>query len=188
MLKRVFLLISRLIMEPNKVWTELSESKEKDNEDFYKSYLYPIFGIIALFSFVGVLIGDVKPEFLQMVLKAVIKQLSVYLGGFYLASYILADYVYPQFKQEKDRLLCEKFVGYSSSLIFAIAMIQSLFPSLFFFQLLALYSIYMIWQGTVHYIKIEENNWVRFTVYSSIVILLSPVLITSLIGLLLPNM
>jgi len=187
MLKRAFLLISRLMMEPNKTWTELSESKEKDNEDFYKSYLYPIFGIIALFSFVGILIGD-KPEFLQTALKAVIKQLSVYMGGFYLASYIMSDYVYPKFKQEKNKLLCEKFVGYSSALVFAVAMVQSLFPSLFFLQILALYSVYLIWVGAIHYIKVDENNWVKFTIHSSFIVLLSPMLILLLIGLLFPNM
>ena len=187
MLKRAFLLISRLIMEPNKIWIELSENQEKDNKDFYKGYLYPIFGVIALFSFVGVFLGDGKPDLLQTAIKTVIKQMSVYLGGFYLASYLLSDYVYPKFKQEKNKLLCESFVGYSSALVYTVAMISSLFPSLFFLQLLVFYSIYMIWNGSVYYLKIEEDNRTKITIYTSTIILFSPMLIALLIKFFLPN-
>ena len=188
MLKQVFILIYQLIAEPGKTWTRLLVNQEQGSAGFYKGYLYPIFGIIALFSFIGILIGDTKPDFLQTASKAVVKQLAIYLGSFYLASHILSEYVYPKFKKEKNKPLSEKFVGYSSALVYVVAMASSLFPSLFFLQILAFYSIFMIWQGAIHYVKIEENNWVKFTVHSSLVVLLSPMLCALLIKLLFPNM
>jgi hypothetical protein len=187
MFKRIFILLFRLVIEPEKMWIELSEKQEGNNEDFYKSYLYPVFGMIALLSFVGVFVSFESFNF-QIALKAVIKQMIIYFGGFYFASYVFTDFVIVKFTEKKDKFLCERFVGYSSALVYMVAMILSLFPGLFFLLLLILYSVYIIWHGIVHYIKIKEENWMKSTIYSSIVILLSPILIGFLIDFLLPGM
>jgi hypothetical protein len=189
MFKQLFILLFNLICYPQKAWASLSEELEEDvsdnNEKFYKNYLYPIIGIIALLSFVSVFLKEFS---LQVALKTVLKQLFIYFGGFYLASYLFALFVYSRFKEEPNKLLCEKYVGFSSALVYGIAMLLSVFPALFFLQLIVFYTIYMVWEGATNYLKIDEDEMVRFTVYSSIVILFSPVLIEVLIKFLLPGM
>jgi hypothetical protein len=138
-------------------------------------------------SFVGVLFSVGKFD-VQTALKIVIKQIAVYFGGFYLASLILSEFVIFRFMETKNRLLCERFVGYSSALLYAVAIVKSLFPGLFFLTLIVAYSVYMIWEGAVYYLKIKEEDMIKFTVFSSAIILLTPLLIEQLIGLLLPGM
>ncbi|MDR1436622.1 MAG: YIP1 family protein [Candidatus Symbiothrix sp.] len=187
MLKELFVLLFRLITEPRKTWERLAQKEEKRNEDFYKNYLYPVFGIVALLSFVGILFSVGKFD-IQQALKTVIKQIAVYFGGFYLASFILSEWVILRFKQRKDLLLAERFVGYSSALVYVVAMIKSLFPSFFFLLLILLFSSYIIWQGAIRYLEIQEESLVKFTITASMVILLSPVAIEYAIFLLLPGM
>jgi hypothetical protein len=187
MLKQLFFLLFMLISNPNKAWNRLAEKQENRNEDFYKSYLYPVLGWITLLSFAGTLFSIEKFD-VQIALKIVIKQITVYFGGFYLASIVLSEWILPRFKETKDIHLCERFVGYSSALIYAIAMLKSLFPSLFFLSLIALYSVYMIWEGAANYLKIREDSMVKFTVLSGITIILSPIVLNFLIEWLIPGM
>jgi hypothetical protein len=187
MLKQLFILLFTLITDPNKAWNQLAEKQENRNEDFYKSYLYPVLGWITLLSFAGTLFSIEKFD-VQIALKIVIKQIAVYFGGFYLASIVLSEGILPRFKEAKDIHLCERFVGYSSALIYAVAMLKSLFPSLFFLSLIVLYSVYMIWVGAVNYLKISEEDLVKFTVLSATIILLSPVVLNFLIEWLIPGM
>jgi hypothetical protein len=187
MLKQLFILLFTLITEPNKTWNQLAEKQENRNEDFYKSYLYPVLGWIALLSFAGTLFSTGKFD-VQIALKIVIKQIAVYYGGFYLASVVLTEWVFPRFRGTKDILLSERFVGYSSALIYAVAMLKALFPGLFFLSLIIFYSIYMIWEGVVSYLKISEEFQVKFTVLSGIIILLFPFVLEFLIEKLIPGM
>jgi hypothetical protein len=187
MLKQLFILIFSLIADPNKAWEHLAGKLENKNENFYMSYLYPVFGLIALSSFAGVLISAGEFD-LQNALKTVIKQIVVYFGGFYLASFLLSKYVTPRFRGSKDALLSERFVGYSSSLIYVVAIIQSLFPSFFLLPLILFYSIYIIWVGAIRYMAIQEKDIVKFTAWASIIILLSPRLIEGVMKLFLPGL
>jgi hypothetical protein len=181
MWKQLFILLFGLITEPEKTWMKLSEKQEKNNTHFYKSYLYPIFGIIALLSFVGILTSPDHSD-LQTALKTVIMQMTVYVGGFYLSLFILSEFIIPRFKEEWDKFLIERFLGYASAMIYAVAIIQSLFPSLFFLQIIVFYSAYIVWMGAIRYLHIEENDMVKFTVFSGITILFTPWLISSLMS------
>jgi hypothetical protein len=138
-------------------------------------------------SFVGILIGD-KTFDLQTALKAVIKQVMIYGGSFYIMSYILSDYVFPRFGLEKDKLLAEQFTGYSSSLIYVVAMVKALFPSLFLLEILVFYTIYILWTGGTEFLKIKEDLWIKFTIFAGIIVLLTPFLLNLLINLLMPGM
>jgi hypothetical protein len=181
------MLLFILIVDPGKAWTQLAEKQENRNEGFYRGYLYPVIGLIALFSFAGTLFSLGKFD-VQIALKIVIKQIAVFFGSFYLASLVLSEWVFPRFGREKDLLVCERFTGYSSALIYTIAMLESLFPSLFFLSLIVFYSVYMVWEGIVSYLKADENDWVKFTVWSSIVILVCPVVLNFLIEWLMPGL
>jgi hypothetical protein len=176
-----------MVTKPVPVWKRLSEQQEKNNDDFYKSYLFPIIGIIALASFAGVIIST-ETFNVQSALKKVILQVMIYGGSFYLVSFVLSNYIFPRFNLATDKLLAERFTGYSSSLIYTVVMILSLFPSFFFLNLFLLYTVYIIWVGAVEFLKIREAFIMKFVLFTSILILLTPFLIDFLIKLLMPGM
>jgi hypothetical protein len=187
MFKQLFVLLYKLIAESSPTWKKLSEEPEENNENFYKSYLFPVIGIIALLSFVGVMLS-VKSFSVQLALKIVIKQLIIYFGSFYLISFVLSEYLFPRFDLEKDKLLSEKFTGYSSSLIYAVVMVKAVFPSFFFLEIIVFYTIYIIWTGAVQFLEIDENRLIKFTIFASVIIMAVPILIKFLIESLMPGM
>jgi hypothetical protein len=187
MLKQLYLLLSGLVIAPAKTWESLAGNQESNNENFYKSYLYPIIGIIALLSFLGVWFGT-KDFQIQTVLKFVIKETITYFGGFYLAAYGLFRLSEKYFGLDTDLQHFERFTGYSSSAIYVIACISALFQFLFFLQIFILYTAYIVWHGANIYIAVKENYLTKFTIFASAVIILSPVVIRIIMTLIMPGL
>jgi hypothetical protein len=143
-------------------------------------------GIIALLSFLGLLISPESFDF-SSALKTVLKQVLITGGSFYLSAYSISRWLFPRVDLSPNRFLSERFTGYASSMIFAIVMLKSLFPSLFFLEIISIYTFYMVWVAASVYLKISEEHLVRFTVIAGIMILLLPAIIGGLIRLLMPN-
>ena len=189
MFKQLFVLLFKIIVEPAPTWKRLSEKEDKENENFYKSYLFPVAGIIVLLSFAGVLITySFDVHVLQQAMKTVVKQMVVYGGSFYILSCTLSNFVFPRFNLPKDKLRAEKFTGYTSAFIYVVAMVKALFPVLFLLELLTLYTGYILWAGATHFLKINGNLILKFTIFAGIIILLTPFLLNLLMGLLMPGM
>ena len=187
MYKNLFNLVYNLIVYPGKTWVQLSEDQNKDNEIFYKSYLNPILGFIALFSFVGVCISLGKIDF-QFALKAVLKQTLTYFVAFYCTSWGLSAILRSYFYFPVERFVLERFVGYSSIVVYLTAMFSALFPSLFFLQIFSIYTLYLVWQGAVFYFKLNEDIWVKFTIFAGVLILIFPLLVGFIISLIMPGL
>ncbi|MDR0613775.1 MAG: hypothetical protein LBG45_09970 [Dysgonamonadaceae bacterium] len=187
MLKQLYSLLSGLILAPDKTWRTLTGKRELNNEDFYKSYLYPVVGIIALMSFIGVW-TEAKDFQLQIALKIVIKETVTYFGGFYLAAYGLFRLSGKHFGLSSDFQHLERFVGYSSSAIYVVPCINVLFQSMVFYQIFILYTVYIVWHGSKIYIPVTENYLTKFTVFSSAIIILSPVVVRIIIALIMPGL
>ena len=61
-------------------------------------------------------------------------------GGFYLGAYLMNEIWQGIFKREKDLKLWLRFVGYSSSLMFALNIVLMLLPEFFFLRIFILYT------------------------------------------------
>jgi hypothetical protein len=187
MLKQLFSLLSGLIAAPAKTWEALAGRQEPDNEHFFKSYLYPLIGTIALLSFLGVWIES-KDLQIQTALKIVIKETITYFGGFYLAANGLFRLSGKYFELAADIRHFERFTGYSSAVIYIVACVSALFPSLFYIQIFILYSVYIIWHGAHFYMAVNENYLTKFTIFASAIIIISPFVIRIIMTLIMPGL
>ncbi len=187
MLKEIFMLIYRLILQPAKSWAELAEKQDTDNEPFLKRYLYPIFGIIALLAFVGVFI-NVKEFDVQIALKTTISLVVSVFLGFYLASFALTEVLDRMFGKTKQPKIDQQFVGYASSLLYVVYMLLAIFPELFFLHFFVLYTIYIVWEGAFPYLGIEDSSRTKFTIVASAIILIAPNLIKIFIFMFMPGL
>ena len=99
--------------------------KEEKGDEFLSRFIYPLIGLVTVAAFLGVLFT--RKEFdVELALKSSIKTLVASFGGFYLGAYLLNEAWQGLFKREKDMKLCQRFVGYSSSLMFALNVIPGL--------------------------------------------------------------
>ncbi|MDR1879375.1 MAG: YIP1 family protein [Tannerellaceae bacterium] len=186
MYKELFNWIIVIISQPAKAFYALSKRKERDDE-FLARFVYPLIGLVTLSAFLGILFT--RKEFdVELALKASIKTLVSSFGGFFLAAYLLNEVWAGFFGKEKDMKLCQRFVGYSSALMFALNTILLLLPEFFFLRIFILYTVYIVWEGAVPYMKVEEDIRLKFVAAATVFIVAIPELINTILFMLMPGL
>ena len=180
MFKKIVSLILSLITTPELTWRKLSA--KEDHESFLNHYLYPIFGVIALTSFIGGL-WFVTGGNLEIALKNTIINLVTIYGGYYIGSFILNEAL-PRFSIPKNELQVQQFVGYASALIYALFIVLPFLSDFFILWIFALYTAYIVYIGYGIYIKGREDNRMYFTGVATAAILLSPAIIKTILSFL----
>lgn len=185
MYKEIFKWVLLLISQPGKAWEMLAKKDEKE-DDFLARFVYPLIGLVTLAAFLGIMFT--RKEFdIQLALKASIRTLIATFGGFYLSAYLLNEIWCGVYKREKDIKLWQRFVGYSSALMFSLNMVLMLLPEFFFLRIFILYTFYIIWEGATPYMQIEEAERMKFVAVTTIVIIVLPYLLETVFYVLMPG-
>ena len=124
----------------------------------------------------------------ELALKSSIRTLVSSFGGFYLGAYLMNEIWQGIFKREKDLKLWLRFVGYSSSLMFALNIALMLLPEFFFLRIFILYTFYIVWEGAGPYMGVEEKIRLKFVGFTTAIILLTPAVIEILLSMLMPGL
>ena len=175
-----------LVFQPTKAWHVLSR-KEEDHEIFLARFIYPLIGLVTIAAFAGVLF-TMKEFDLEHALKEAIRALVSSFGGFYLGAYLMNEIWQGFFKQKKDLKRWMRFIGYSSSLMFALNIILKLLPEFFFLQVFVLYTFYIVWEGAVPYMQVEETSRMKFVTCTTIMIVFLPFVVETLLTMFMPGL
>jgi len=188
MFREVFRKVIALASQPQKTWeTLVGEGENEEHEKFLSNFVYPLIGLVAVAAFVGVLFS--RREFdVELALKASVRDLASSLFGFFLASYFLNELWGNFFNRDKDSKLCQRFIGYSSSLMFVLNIVLALLPEFFFLRIFVLYIVYIVWEGAVSYMKVEDSERLKFTGITSALIIVAPVVIRIVLVMLMPGL
>jgi hypothetical protein len=185
MFNEIYQRLTGLVFMPGETWEKLSLQVE-EQKTFLSRFIYPLIGIITLSAFLGVLFTRKEFDF-EVALKITIRTLLAVSGGFFLGAYFLNEVWKSIFKQPKNAELCRFFVGYSSSLMFVLNIVTSLLPEFFFLHILVLYTVYIIWEGAAVFMKIIEEMRLKFTVYASFIVIVTPFVIEHVLRMLMPG-
>lgn len=181
MWKEFFNTCVRLIVSPQRAWGEILV-EEEDRNDFLNKFLHPIFGIIALTTFVGGLWFSRNGTVESALKETVVSIVSVF-GGYYLASYIINELA-PRFFLIKDLTHYQLFVGYASIVMYISFIVMPLLSRFSFLWLIAIYTLYIVYAATNTFMQIEEKRRISFTAIASSLIVLVPLIIKNLLELL----
>ena len=187
MYKNLFNTAISLIFKPSDTWKKLNEKQTDNQESFLSDYVYPFIGLITLTAFIGVLFTR-KQFDLQIALKETILILLTVFGGFFLASCLLNEMWHTLFHRERDMKLCQRFVGYSSSLMYCLYIVLSLFPEFFFLRFFLLYTFYMVWEGAIPFMEVKESEQLKFVGFATLIIVLAPLALEFILGLIMPGL
>lgn len=186
MYKEIIRWVIAIISQPAKAWEALT-TKDEDNDAFLTRFVYPLIGLVTLAAFLGVMFT--RKEFdIELALKTSIKTLVSSFGGFYVAAYLLNEIWQGMFKREKDLKLCQRFVGYSSSVMFALNIVLMLLPEFFFLRIFVLYTVYVVWEGAPIYMHVDEKDQLKFVGIATGLILLTPTIIDVILFMLMPGL
>ena len=72
--------------------------------------------------------------------------------------------------------------------MFTLNIVLTLLPEFFFLRIFVLYTFYIVWEGAVPYMQIEEANRMKFVGYTTGLILLTPWIIEFVLSLLMPGL
>ena len=186
MFSEIYKRLSGLILKPEEMWSELSK-QEEGQETFLMRFIYPLIGLITLSAFLGILFTRKEFDF-EIALKITLRTLVSVAGGFFLGSYMLNELWKGVFKQPKNMELCRFFVGYSSSLLFVLNIVTALLPEFFFLQIIVLYTVYIIWEGSIYFMKVEDEVRMKFTIITSCIVIVTPFIIEQVLRMLMPGL
>lgn len=180
MIKRIAQIILKLILKPEKAWQEI-EYREESQEVFFNDYLYPLFGLITITTFVGSMwIG--AGGGVGYALRNVIVVLTALFGGFHIGAFVMNE-VYLKFEQLRDERRVRLFVGYSSAVVYLLYLVMPLIPGVEILWLLIVYTFYLVKEGVIHFLKIPGDRQSNFVLIGFGVVVLSPILIGAILGM-----
>ncbi len=196
MYKSLFKVVVAIITQPTKTWKMIEHRYNnrgeggailpKDYEMFLNHYFFPILGLLAIVSFVSI---GLREDFnLEIALKSCVVVSVSYFGSYYLVAYLLNEFWGGYLKRPRDLRRFQLFVGFSSALVYTWELVNQLFPDYFFMQLFVLYTFYIVWQGLLIFIKVEESKVLKLTAIASLLIILTPILIGKFLQVLMPGL
>ncbi|MBF6597340.1 MAG: hypothetical protein ITF98_03840 [Fermentimonas sp.] len=174
-------IITQLLVATPKAWKDIYREKRSQGE-FINRYLHPMFGLIALTSFIGGLLFSANGSVESALKQAIIGVVAVY-GSYFIASYVLNEMA-EKFSLKKNMPMFKKFVGFSSVVIYLLYLIIPFFPNFIILWLLALYTVHLLYIGAQYYLKVDKENHLNFTLISSAVVLFTPAALSLLFSIL----
>ncbi|MCD8041478.1 MAG: YIP1 family protein [Tannerellaceae bacterium] len=186
MFSDIFSWVIQLITQPGKAWRKLAD-KEETEEQFLSRFIYPLIGLVTIAAFVGIL-ATRKQFDSEVALKSAIVALVSAFGGFFLSAWSLNEIGHALLGRAKNMKQWQRFVGYSSVLMFSLEIVLSLLPEFFFLRIFLLYTFYIMWEGAGPFMQVEEKERLKFVSVSTAVVLLMPAVINYLMVVFMPGL
>lgn len=169
-----------ILVSPRDEWPKIAAEQDSPR-DVLTRYVVPLAAIGPVATLIG---GQVfgygafgfsyRPGLVGAIGTAVVSYALTLVGIFVLS--LIADFFAPRFGGEANRAQAFKLVAYGSTASF-LAGIFGLVPSLGFFGLLGLYSIYLYYTGATALMKVPEDKSVVYTAVTILAALLLSLLI-----------
>ncbi|CDB10334.1 putative uncharacterized protein [Bacteroides sp. CAG:633] len=167
-----------LISSPARAWEEIR--LEEDRRTVFTAFVYPMIGLCGLSVFIGSLLlkGWSGPESFQYAMTQCCAVAVSLFGGYFLAAYLINALRVRLFMQDDDINLTRQFAGYAMVVPFLLQIIIGVLPDFnIIAMLLQFYIVYVVWEGSRSLMEVEEKDRLRFTVISSILLIVCPTVI-----------
>ncbi|MBQ8501123.1 MAG: YIP1 family protein [Bacteroides sp.] len=176
--KGLFHIALQLISSPARAWEEIR--LEEDRRKVLTEFVYPMIGLCGLLVLVTTLVrmdwGE--PQSYQVAMTRCSSVAVSFFGGFFLAAYSINWLNINQLKRTSNMPLAQQFAGYAMVVPFLLRMVIALLPDFTIIALLLMfYIVYVVWEGSDRLMKVEEKDRFRFTILSSLLLILCPLAI-----------
>ena len=156
----------KLISSPAKAWEEIS--MEEDRRKVFMAFVYPMIGLCGLSVFIGSLLTNGWGCAVAVAL----------FGGYFLAAYAINEMGIKMFGMHANMPLVQQFAGYALVVPFLLQIVTGLLPDFRIIAwLLQFYIVYVVWEGAPIMMKVEEKQRLKYTLLSSVLLILCPTVI-----------
>lgn len=172
----------KILLQPAEEWAVI-DKEPGTATDLYTSYIIPLAAIGPIASIIGLSIigvglpvgGSYRVSLISAIGHAVIAFVLALVGTYVLA--LIIDALAPTFLGVKNDFQALKVAAYSSTAAW-LAGIFNLIPTLAFLQILALYSVYLLYLGLPILMKAPQEKALPYTA----VVIIAGIVIFGLIG------
>lgn len=175
--KALFKIAILLISSPAKAWEEI---RLQDRHDVFTAFVYPMIGLCGVAVFIGSLVtnGWGGPQSFQIAMTKCCAVAVALFGGYFLAAYAINRMRVRLFGTDSDILLTQQFAGYALVVTFLLNIVIGLLPDFWLISLLLqFYIVYVVWEGARVLMEVKEKSRLRFTIFSSTLLILCPAII-----------
>ena len=153
----------KLISSPAKAWEEIS--MEEDRRKVFMAFVYPMIGLCGLSVFIGSLLtnGWGGPQSFQIAMTncCAINEMGTRMFGMH-----------------SNMPLTQQFAGYALVVSFLLQIVTGLLPDFRIIAwLLQFYIVYVVWEGVPVLMGVEEKQRLKYTLLSSVLLILCPAVI-----------
>jgi hypothetical protein len=155
-----------IILTPKDEWPKIALETTSQG-DILRSYVLPLAAIGPIASFIG---GQVfgygalgfsyRPSLIWSLSNAIISYVLSIVAVFVLM--LIADFLAPKFDGQSNRLNAFKMVAYSYTASW-LAGVFGIIPSLAFFSLLGIYSVYLLYTAATPLMKVPQEKAAGYT-------------------------
>ena len=177
-LEELFNIAMKLISSPAKAWEEIS--MEEDRRKVFMAFVYPMIGLCGLSVFIGSLLtnGWGGPQSFQIAMTNCCAVAVALFGGYFLAAYAINEMGTRMFGMHSNMPLTQQFAGYALVVPFLLQIVTGLLPDFRIIAwLLQFYIVYVVWEGAPIMMKVEEKQRLKYTLLSSVLLILCPTVI-----------
>lgn len=167
----------KLISSPAKAWEEIYI---EDRRKVYMAFVYPMIGLCGLSVFIGTLLtnGWSGPQSFQIAMTSCCAVAVALFGGYFLASYAINEMGVRMFGMPTNISLTQQFAGYALVVPFMLQIVTGLLPDFRIIAwLLQFYIVYVVWEGAPKLMNVEEKTRLKFTLLSSVLLIICPMVI-----------
>ncbi len=168
----------RLISSPARAWEEIR--LQGDKRRVFTAYVYPMIGLCGLSVLVGTLMyyGWNGPQSFQLAMTRCCAVAVALFGGYFLAAWLINAFCARFLHRPADLPAAWQFAGYALVVLFLLRIVLGILPD---FQVIALllqfYTLYVVWEGSRVLLDIADADRLRFTLVSTLLLILCPWLI-----------
>jgi len=173
-----------LMMKTTETWESISNDVNNKNTSL-KKYFLPLVLLSCLFLFFFKSIYASQRPFETGFIYAIINFISV-IGTYFLTYKICYFYFTKNKKEYGTKENINTFISYSFSIIFVTKIVVSIIPSLFFLQILNIYTTYIVWEGAKIIFKLNEEEQGKVMIFTSLSIIFTPIIISRILHIMLP--
>ncbi|NDW19643.1 DUF1282 domain-containing protein [Dysgonomonas sp. 216] len=174
MIQGAFKSAIQVMFSPTEAWENILENKH----NIYREFLFPIWGVILVLSFIGGCFFTYNASF-ELGVKNLLAEGLILFASFHISSFFMNEYAGKLTDVGKNLKKTQVFVAYSSSVIYLIEIAVALFDDLFFLWLFAFYTPYIVYIGAGIYYGIIPERRTNFMLLASAFILGMPLILKS---------
>lgn len=182
-IQRVIVHTWGLMMSTSQTWEGIVN--DKDQKSFQKYFLPLLLVCSAIVLVFKTIYADNKPIQTGFVF-AVITTIA-YFSTFYFTRYFTVSYLRSNHSDKNNPELIQKMISYSFSVVFPIKIITTIIPSLFFLQILNIYTVYIVWEGCRIIFDMDEDERGKIMLIVGLSVMFLPAIISKIILLMVPG-